>query len=105
MIQSVIDMEIKNGEYMKVPITPLADYLVVKTKEKVTKTASGLYLPDNASQESSSVEVVAIGKEVTTVKVGDKIIYKNEYDAVKVTIVDKDYYLVKLENVIAKVGA
>ena len=84
-------------------ITPLADYLVVKAKEKVTKTAGGLYLPDNAAEKSSSVVVVAVGPDVKSVKAGDRVICKNDYDAVNVKAAGEELSLVKLENVIAKV--
>lgn len=84
-------------------IQPLADYVVVAAKEKLTKTASGLYLPDSSSQESASVQVLAVGPEVKTVKTSDRVVYKNEHEAVKIATDGDDYYLIKLENIIAKV--
>jgi co-chaperonin GroES (HSP10) len=55
-------------------ITPLKDFLIV---EVVPKTTSGIILPgnsDNPKAELSDVYVLAIGNEVTNVKVGDKIL-------------------------------
>ena len=61
---------------MSVPIQPLADYVVAQPIEAATKTASGLYLPGGAQEKPKVVKVVATGKEVRAVKVGDQIIYK-----------------------------
>lgn len=88
---------------MSVPIQPMADYIVVQTEEAPARTASGLYLPDNAQEKPKSAKVVAVGKAVTEVKVGDKVIYKNDYEATKVTVDKADYILVYYKNIIATV--
>ena len=88
---------------MSVPIVPLADYIVAKPKEKQTKTASGLYLPDAAVKELTLATVEAVGEDIKTLKVGDHIVYTKEYEAVKIAVKEVDYLLIKLENVIAKI--
>jgi chaperonin GroES len=88
---------------MSIPIIPLADYVVAKPKEKQTKTASGLYLPDAAVKELTLATVEAVGEDVKTLKAGDHIVYTKEYEATKITIKEVEYLLIKLENVIAKV--
>lgn len=88
---------------MSVPIKPMADYIVVQAEEAQTRSASGLYLPDSAQEKPKSAKVVVVGKAVTDIKVGDKVIYKNDYEATKVTIDKKDYTLVFNKNIVATV--
>jgi chaperonin GroES len=62
---------------MSVPLTPMAEYIVVQTEEAAKKTASGLYLPDSATEKPKTAKVMAVGSDVKNVKVGEKVIYKN----------------------------
>lgn len=87
---------------MSVPIQPLADYVVAQTEEAAAKTASGLYLPDNAKEKPAVAKVLAVGKDVKSVKVGDRIIYKS-YSPTSVKIGNEEYLLVKEEDVLATV--
>lgn len=87
---------------MSAKIQPLADYVVAQSEEPETKTASGLYLPDNAQEKPKTAKVVAVGKEVKQVKVGDRIIYKS-YSTTDVKIGSDEYILVKEEDVLATV--
>ena len=81
----------------------MADYIVVQAEEAAIKTASGLYLPGNAQEKPKTAKVVAIGKDVSEVKVGDRIIYKNEYEATNVKSGKDEYTLVLKSNIIATV--
>ena len=87
---------------MSVPIQPLADYVVAQTEEAASKTASGLYLPGGAQEKPKVAKVVAVGKEVKSVKVGDRIIYKS-YAQTDIKIDATEYLLVKEEDVLATV--
>ena len=42
-------------------IKPLADRVLVEPKEAETKTASGLFIPDNAKEKPSRGRVIAVG--------------------------------------------
>jgi len=79
----------------------MADYVVVQTEEAAKKTASGLYLPDSATEKPKTAKVVAVGSDVKNVKVGEKVIYKNEYEATTVKIDGQEYILVYVKNIIA----
>ncbi len=79
----------------------MADYIVVQAEEAQTKTASGLYLPGNAQEKPKTAKVVAVGSDVKEVKVGERIIYKNEYEATNVKVAKDEYTLVYKKNVIA----
>lgn len=87
---------------MSAKIQPLADYVVAVGEEPTTKTASGLYLPDNAAEKPKVAKVVAVGKEVKQVKVSDRIIYKS-YSTTDVKVGSDEYILVKEEDVLATV--
>ncbi len=94
-----------------VPIQPLADYVVAQTEKAVTKTASGLYLPDKAQEKPKIAKVLAVGpgkvgddneRIKMTVKVGDRILYKS-YSTTDVKIGSEEYILVKEDDVLATV--
>ncbi len=87
---------------MSVPIQPLADYVVAQQEEASNKTASGLYLPDNAQEKPKVAKILAVGADVRQLKVGDKIIYKS-YSTTEVKLGADDYILVKEEDVLATV--
>jgi chaperonin GroES len=87
---------------MSTPIKPLADRVVAVREEVATKTASGLYLPDNAKEKPVVAKVTAVGPEVKTLKVGDKIVYK-EYSTTELKVDGTEYLIVKEEDVLATV--
>lgn len=87
---------------MSAPLQPLGDYVVAKSEEAKTKTASGIYLPDNAQEKPKTAKVVAVGPAATQIKVGDRIVYKS-YSTTDVKIEDEEYILVKQEDVLATV--
>ncbi|HIF47958.1 co-chaperone GroES [Candidatus Thioglobus sp.] len=65
-------------------IRPLHDRVIVRRTEEEKTTASGLIIPDSASEKPSQGEVIAAGKGKTTdngvvveldVKVGDTVVF------------------------------
>ncbi|MBP3222473.1 MAG: co-chaperone GroES [Actinomycetaceae bacterium] len=66
---------------MSVSIKPLQDRVVVKQIAADTTTASGLVLPDTATEKKLEGEVVALGPvfaeegHQSPLKVGDKVIF------------------------------
>jgi chaperonin GroES len=87
---------------MSVPLQPLGEYVVAVAEEASTKTASGLYLPDNAAEKPKTAKVLGIGKDVKLVKVGDRIVYKS-YSTTEVKIDSDEFILVKEEDILATV--
>jgi chaperonin GroES len=85
---------------MATPIKPLADRVVAVREKAQAKTASGLYLPDNAKEKPVVAKVEAIGPGVKTLKVGDRIIYK-DYSTTELKVDDVEYLIVKEEDVLA----
>jgi chaperonin GroES len=87
---------------MSSPIKPLGDRVVAIREEAQTKTASGLYLPDNAKEKPVIAKVAAVGSDVKNVKAGDKILYK-EYSTTEVKVDGIEYLIVKEEDILATV--
>lgn len=87
---------------MDVHLQPLGSYVVAVTEEAKTKTASGIWLPPAAVEKPKVAKVVAVGKEVKAVKVGDRIIYEG-YKQTDVKVENIEYVLVKEEYVLATV--
>lgn len=87
---------------MSVNIKPLADYVVVQQEQAESKTASGLYLPTAAQEKPKVAKVVAVGKAVKEVKVGDRVVFGG-YSNTEVKHEGQDYILIKEENIFATV--
>jgi chaperonin GroES len=85
---------------MSTSIKPLADRLVAVREEAENKTASGLFLPDAAKEKPVVAKVVAIGKDVKEVKVGDRIVYK-EYAPTELKNGGEEFLILKEEDVLA----
>jgi chaperonin GroES len=97
---------------MAVPITPLSDYVIAEAEAAQTKTASGLYLPQGAAEKSKIAKVLAVGpgkvgddneRIPVNIKAGDRIIYKADYATHEVKYGDKEYILIKEEDILATV--
>jgi len=89
---------------MSVPIQPLAEYIVMQTESAQTKTASGLYLPQGAAEKPKIAVVVAVGADVTDVKVGARVLYKNEYESTVVKVDGEEFIIIFHKNVVATIG-
>jgi chaperonin GroES len=87
---------------MSSPISPLGDNVVAQSEEATTKTASGIYLPEGATEKPKTAKVVAVGKAVKELKVGDRIVYKS-YSNTDVKVGNEEFIIVKEEDVLATV--
>ena len=90
-------------------VKPLGDRVLVESLEAKEKTKGGIVLPDTAKEKPQEGKIVAAGKGKTgengkiiplEVKVGDKILY-GKYSGTEVTIDDKEYLIVKEEDILA----
>lgn len=79
---------------------PLADRIVGRPVEAETKTASGILLPDAAKEKTQVAEVLAVGKDVKEVKVGDRIVH-SEYGPNRFKQDNDELLIVKEEDVLA----
>ncbi len=96
----------------KLNLKPTAGYLLIEPLEAETKTASGIYLPENVSEKPQKGKVLAAGtdeitdsgaKKISPVKVGDVVIYK-KWGGNEVKISGKEYLFVKFEDILAIEG-
>lgn len=87
---------------MSTPIKPLADRIVATREAVQTKTASGIFLPDSSREKPVVASVIAVGPEVKSLAVGDKIIYK-EYSTTEIKVNEIEYLIIKEEDVLATV--
>ena len=81
-------------------LKPLSNYVVCKSEEVESKTASGLYLAEAAKEKPRIAEVLTVGKLVLEVKVGDRIIYKS-YSTTEIKLDKEDFMLIKEEDILA----
>ncbi|NIZ47231.1 co-chaperone GroES [Entomospira nematocerorum] len=84
-------------------ITPLADRVLLKMEVAEKKTASGLFIPDTATQEKTQVgHVIAIGDDKEKIKVnpGDKVIY-DKYAGNQIKIDGIEHMIVDMKDIVA----
>ena len=96
----VDNVTIRSEDMMAIPIKPLADRVIAIREQTQSKTASGLYLPDNAKEKSVVAIVQAVGPDVKSLKKGDRIVYK-EYSVTELKVATVEYLVVKEEDVLA----
>ena len=80
-------------------LKPLKDRIVAKIEKPLEKTKSGILLGE-AKEKPVYAVVESVGSEVSSVKKGDKIVFK-EYSTTEIKIDDVDYIIVKEEDVLA----
>jgi len=89
-------------------LKPLADRVVVRAVEREEKTASGIFLPDNAKEKPQEGEVIAVGpgryedgKRIELdVKVGDKVIY-SKYAGTEVKVNNEEVLILRESDILA----
>jgi chaperonin GroES len=92
----------------KLNLKPTAGYLLIEPLEAETKTASGIYLPDNVSEKPQKGKVIAVGgdslqdgqKVVSPAKLNEVVFYK-KWGGNEVKIEGHEYLFVKFEDVLA----
>jgi chaperonin GroES len=84
---------------MGVKFKPLKDRVFVSYTEEMEKTAGGLYIPDSAKEKPQSGKVEAVGDDVKSLKISDKILF-DRYSGSKISIDNVDYLIIKEEDVL-----
>ncbi|WP_054953352.1 co-chaperone GroES [Flaviflexus massiliensis] len=96
---------------MSVSIKPLEDRIVITQLEAETTTASGLVLPDTATEKPQEGKVVAVGpgriddkgnRVPVDVAVGDVVIY-SKYGGTEVKYAGEEYLILSTRDVLAVV--
>ena len=93
---------------MTVSIKPLGDRIVIQQLEAETTTASGLVLPDTATEKPLEGTVVAVGPELfdedgkSPINVGDVVIY-TRYGGTEVKYGGDEYIILAANDALAVV--
>ena len=72
---------------------PLGQRVLVERKEEATTTASGIIIPDNATEKQTEGKVVALSKAVESkgeLKVGDTVVFA-KFAGSEITLDNKEY--------------
>lgn len=72
---------------------PLGKRVLVERIEEATTTASGIIIPDNAKEKPSSGTVVAVSDKVSTVEIGDRVVF-GKYSGSEITLDGKTYLVI-----------
>ena len=92
-------------------ISPLTDRVVIKPLEAESKTAGGIFIPDNAKEKPQKGEIVAVGPGKVDdkgnvikleLKVGDKVLY-GKYAGTEVNVDGQDLLILRESDVLAKI--
>jgi chaperonin GroES len=89
-------------------VKPILDHILIEPLEQEEKTASGIYIPDSAKEKPQKGKVIEIGPGKFEhgnlikpgVKKGDVVIFK-KWGGEEITVDNKDYKLVKEEDILA----
>ena len=90
-------------------IRPLNDRVIVKRMEEERKTASGIVIPDAATEKPDQGEIIAVGKGKTgddgklqamSVKVGDRVLF-GKYSGQAVKVDGNEVLVMREEDVFA----
>ena len=82
-------------------IQPLGDRIVVKVREQVAKTKSGIYVPDTAKDRPQEADVLAVGPGARNekgeripmeVQVGDVVVF-SKYGGTEIKIEGEEYMI------------
>lgn len=93
----------------KLNLQPVAGHLIIEPLDAQTQTASGIYLPDSASEKPQKGKILAVGADDVTdtgatkkspVKVGDIVIYK-KWGGNEVKVDGVEYLFAKFDDILA----
>lgn len=87
----------------KINVKPLGENVLVQPTKPEKKTATGIYLPDSASEERRQEgKVMALGasKDIT-VKKGEQVIFKRYGSSEEIEVGGESYVLVNYKDILA----
>ncbi|PID45080.1 MAG: co-chaperone GroES [Proteobacteria bacterium] len=94
-------------------IRPLHDRVVVRRTEEERTTASGIIIPDSATEKPNRGEVIAAGKGKITdsgdvramdVKVGDQVLF-GQYAGTTIKVDGEELLMMKEDDILAVIEA
>ena len=94
-------------------VRPLQDRVIVRRMEEERKTASGIVIPDAATEKPDQGEIIAVGKGkiaddgkliAMSVKVGDKVLF-GKYAGQTFKMDGQEYMTMREDDIIGVVEA
>ena len=82
---------------------PLGKRVLVKRVEEANTTASGIIIPDNATEKPSQGEVVAVSKEVSQLENGNVVLF-GKYSGSEVSLGTDKYLVLELDDIFGIIG-
>jgi chaperonin GroES len=87
----------------KINVRPLGENVLIQPTKPEKKTATGIYLPDNASEERRQEgKVMALGtsKDIA-VKKGERVVFKRYGSSEEIDVAGEAYMLVNYKDILA----
>ncbi len=81
---------------------PLGKRILVERTEEVTKTASGIIIPDSAKEKPQIGKVVAVSKKLEDkgeVKCGDTVLF-GKYAGTEISVEGKEYLVMSIDDIL-----
>lgn len=81
---------------------PLGKRILVERTEEVTKTASGIIIPDSAKEKPQMGKVVAMAKKVEErgeSKAGNTVLF-GKYAGTEITVDGKEYLVMSIDDIL-----
>jgi len=78
---------------------PLGKRVLVSRTEEAKTTASGIIIPDNATEKPSQGTVVAVSSEVENVKVDDTVVF-GKYAGNELKLDGKSYIVIDVDDLL-----
>jgi chaperonin GroES len=82
---------------------PLGNRVLVKRVEEATTTASGIIIPDSATEKPTVGEVVAVSKEVEVLVTGNKVLF-GKFVGNEVAFEGTKYIVLDVEDIFGIIG-
>nr|WP_321266173.1 co-chaperone GroES [uncultured Sulfurimonas sp.] len=77
---------------------PLGKRVLVKRVEETNTTASGIIIPDNATEKPSQGEVVAVSREVSDLSKGQVVLF-GKYSGNEVTLNGDKFLVLEIDDI------
>lgn len=84
-------------------LKPLSDRIIVERIEAESKTAGGIIIPDTAKEKPAEGKLVAIGKDVKDLVVGDRILFA-KFSGSEVKVEYKSFLIMKEADVLGVIN-
>lgn len=87
----------------KISVRPLGENVLIQPSKPEKKTATGIYLPESASEERRQEgKVVALGtSEDISVKKGERVVFKRYGSSEEIDVAGEPYLLVNHKDILA----